>query len=56
MLSKVLKNKKFEDINVDHNIVKDKDYKAPHLNVSHGAIKPVVLVVGDPFRVEIVAS
>jgi uridine phosphorylase len=29
---------------------------APHLHISHGDISPVVLVVGDPFRTEVLAK
>ncbi|KAF4668115.1 hypothetical protein FOZ61_007077 [Perkinsus olseni] len=31
-------------------------YEAPHLKISEGDIHPVVLVVGDPFRAEILAT
>ncbi|KAF4658763.1 hypothetical protein FOL47_007855, partial [Perkinsus chesapeaki] len=31
-------------------------YEAPHLKIFEGDINPVVLVVGDPFRAEIVAT
>ncbi|KAF4674479.1 hypothetical protein FOL47_009162 [Perkinsus chesapeaki] len=31
-------------------------YEAPHLKIKEGAIRPVVCVVGDPFRAELIAT
>ena len=56
LLSRVFQRKEYEEINVDHNLVKDQAYQAPHLHVGHGAVRPVVLTVGDPFRVDEVAE
>lgn len=41
---------------MQNNLTKDKSYVAPHLKVSLGAIRPVVLTVGDPFRCDTVAK
>ena len=56
LLSKNLQGRSFEDIDSFKNIAKDQAYKAPHLAVGLGVVRPVVLCCGDPFRSKIIAE
>jgi uridine phosphorylase len=56
LLSKILGNRSFEEIDADKNMSKDEKYCAPHLAVGLGVVRPVVLCCGDPFRSKIIAE